>query len=100
MIRFQTITQAAAPAAASAPSATCTTVAEVAASASFAAPENAAARILCHCLQVTEAMVDEAIRAGVVQSLRDVIICTGAGDGCTACRAALRAYLMRRGVAG
>lgn len=68
--------------------------------AGMVAANGAGTRILCHCLQVTEAMVDEAIHAGVVQSLRDVIVCTGAGDGCTACRATLRAYLIRRGVAG
>lgn len=69
-------------------------------SAGMAEANGAGTRILCHCLQVTEAMVEEAIHAGVVQSLRDVIVCTGAGDGCTACRAVLRAYLIRRGVVG
>ncbi len=76
------------------------TVVEVSAAVRLDGADKAASPILCHCLQVTEAMVDEAISAGVVQSLRDVIVCTGAGDGCTACRVALRAYLARRGVAG
>lgn len=97
MIRFHTPTADAPRAAADCRS--CTTVAEMVAAASFAA-EPTGSRVLCRCLRVTEAMVDEAISAGVVQSLRDVIVCTGAGDGCTACRVALRDYLARRGVAG
>ena len=40
---------------------------------------------LCHCLQVTEDDVLNVVSRGKGQSLGDVVACTGAGQGCTAC---------------
>ncbi|MEX0702887.1 MAG: (2Fe-2S)-binding protein [Planctomycetales bacterium] len=40
---------------------------------------------LCHCLQISESEVRDAIGIGGCCSLQDVRNCTGAGTGCTAC---------------
>ena len=56
------------------------------------AAELATDPIVCHCLQVRESAVVRAISTGEVDSLWDVIRCTGAGDGCTACHRAIRRY--------
>ncbi|HZT80322.1 MAG TPA: (2Fe-2S)-binding protein [Gemmataceae bacterium] len=52
-------------------------------------------RVVCRCLQVTEAVLVEALADGEVRTLKDIRRCTGAGDGCTACHALLRQYLER-----
>ena len=54
-------------------------------------------KIVCACLQVTEAEVLEAIRTGEIASIRDLTRLTLAGDGCTACHPLLKEYLERRG---
>jgi len=40
---------------------------------------------LCHCLEVSEQTVQDAIAFGGCRSLPAVMKCTGAGQGCTAC---------------
>jgi bacterioferritin-associated ferredoxin len=50
---------------------------------------------LCDCLQVTEAEVwREAVR-NRPGNLKELIRCSGAGQGCTGCHAALRGVLER-----
>ena len=55
------------------------------------------ATVVCHCLQVTETEICDAIVAFEVASVKQLGHCTGAGQGCTACHATLREYLRRRG---
>jgi len=52
--------------------------------------------IVCRCLQVTEAALVEALETQPISTLQEVIHCTGAGDGCTACHRVIREYLRRR----
>ena len=59
-----------------------------------AAPSEA---IVCRCLQVTAAALVEALETQPISTLQEVIHCTGAGDGCTACHRVIRQYLQRRG---
>jgi bacterioferritin-associated ferredoxin len=59
-----------------------------------AAPSEA---IICRCLQVTESALVEALETQPISTLQEVIHCTGAGDGCTACHRVIREYLQRRG---
>jgi bacterioferritin-associated ferredoxin len=53
------------------------------------------AKVVCHCLQVTEAAVIEAITSLDLRSLKEVRRHTGAGDGCTCCHAQIRQYLQQ-----
>jgi bacterioferritin-associated ferredoxin len=53
------------------------------------------ARAVCHCLQVTEEMLLDALHTFDLRNLKEVRERTGAGDGCTACHRQLRAYLER-----
>jgi bacterioferritin-associated ferredoxin len=50
-------------------------------------------RVVCRCLQVTEAEVVEAIQTLELRTLKDIRRATGAGEGCTCCHAALREFL-------
>lgn len=52
-----------------------------------------AAKYICHCLQVTEATVVDAIAALNLRTLRDVHRHTGAGEGCTCCHERIRIVL-------
>jgi bacterioferritin-associated ferredoxin len=52
--------------------------------------------IVCHCLQVTQSSVVEAVRDGGARSLCELARLTGAGSGCTSCHRRLRAYLNDR----
>jgi bacterioferritin-associated ferredoxin len=52
-----------------------------------------AAKIVCRCLDVSEAEIQEAVVTCNVQTVKELGVCTGAGQGCTACHAALRRYL-------
>lgn len=49
--------------------------------------------VVCHCLQVTESTIHEAVASGAVRSLCDLRRHTGAGGGCSACHLRLRRYL-------
>jgi bacterioferritin-associated ferredoxin len=51
------------------------------------------ARVVCRCLQVTEAELLTAVNALGLRSLNDVRTHTGAGDGCTCCHKLLCQYL-------
>lgn len=52
-------------------------------------------KIVCECLQVTEAEVVHAIKAREITKLDDIIAFTCAGEGCTACHPLLADYLKR-----
>ncbi len=52
-------------------------------------------KIVCECLQVTEAEVVGAIEAREITKLDDIIAYTCAGEGCTACHPLLGDYLRR-----
>jgi bacterioferritin-associated ferredoxin len=53
-------------------------------------------RMICHCLQVTEDMLLDALAVLDLRSVMDVRQHTGAGDGCTACHRRIRAFIERR----
>ena len=48
---------------------------------------------LCHCLEITEQDVTEMATSRGLTQLSEVIGCTGAGSGCTACHRAIRRHL-------
>ena len=52
--------------------------------------------VVCHCLHVTEMEIRGAVSTGAVNSLRDVMDCTGAGTGCTACHLRIREVCRER----
>lgn len=52
---------------------------------------------LCHCLEITERDVTEMVVTRGLTQLSEVIGCTGAGSGCTACHRAIRLHLERLG---
>jgi bacterioferritin-associated ferredoxin len=49
--------------------------------------------IVCHCLEVSESTVADAIAICGLTSVREVCRETGAGSGCTACHARLKELL-------
>jgi NAD(P)H-nitrite reductase large subunit len=53
-------------------------------------------RVICHCLHVKESQIVDAIAVIGVASVRDVIVETGAGAGCTACHCRIRELLACR----
>jgi bacterioferritin-associated ferredoxin len=52
-------------------------------------------RVVCRCLQVTEAEIVSAITGQGLSTLRELRRHTGAGDGCTCCHEELKEYLAR-----
>ena len=54
-------------------------------------------KIICRCLQVTEAQVIRMIERLELRTVRDLRKYTGAGDGCTCCHAKLEEYLEKHG---
>jgi NAD(P)H-nitrite reductase large subunit len=56
----------------------------------------AATHLVCRCLQVTADEVVEAIEQHDLQSVREVVRCTGAGSGCNACHRLIRQYLAQQ----
>ena len=50
-------------------------------------------KVICHCLQVTEDTVIEAITRLELRTVPDVCERTGAGDGCRACRRKIQSYI-------
>jgi bacterioferritin-associated ferredoxin len=56
-------------------------------------------RLVCVCLDVTEAALVEALTGREIKTLKDIRRLTGAGDGCNACHRRLKAYLERPVVA-
>jgi bacterioferritin-associated ferredoxin len=59
--------------------------------------QSCVSRVVCHCLNVTEDNVIEAITTLALRTVKDIQKHTGAGDGCTACHARLRAFLEQGG---
>jgi nitrite reductase (NADH) large subunit len=56
--------------------------------------------VICHCLGISQSEIIHAVDEGSVSSLREVIHCTGAGTGCTACHRRIRHLVeARRGTA-
>ena len=51
--------------------------------------------LVCHCLQVTEAELVEALATCPIRTLKDIQQHTAAGGGCTACHRLLKTYLER-----
>ena len=49
--------------------------------------------VICHCLGVTRAAVEEAIALCGLKTVKEISRETGAGSGCTACHAKLRELL-------
>jgi NAD(P)H-nitrite reductase large subunit len=49
--------------------------------------------VMCHCLQVKESQIVDAIAITGAETVRDVIQHTGAGAGCTACHCRIRELL-------
>lgn len=56
-------------------------------------PGHHKAKIVCDCLQVTEAQLTRAIKEEGLRTVKEVVACTGAGAGCTACHPLIRDYL-------
>jgi NAD(P)H-nitrite reductase large subunit len=52
-------------------------------------------RLVCHCLQISEPTLLDAVNRLGLRTLADVQACTGAGEGCTACHKRLQQYLNR-----
>ncbi len=50
-------------------------------------------RVVCRCLQVTEATIVEAIDRLELRTVKDIQRHTGAGTGCTCCHGELRELL-------
>ena len=66
---------------------------------SYCSPErcdDCSGRIVCHCLQVTESTLVDALTTLEIRTVKDLRRHTGAGDGCTACHSRLREYLAER----
>jgi bacterioferritin-associated ferredoxin len=61
---------------------------------STVAPRKSA--VICHCLQITETQVRDSIDSGRIASVKDVMECTGAGSGCTACHRQILAMLRQK----
>jgi NAD(P)H-nitrite reductase large subunit len=50
-------------------------------------------RVVCHCLQVTESTLVQAVTTLDLRTVAEVRHCTGAGEGCTACHRRIKQYL-------
>jgi len=50
-------------------------------------------RLVCECLQITEAALVEALTGREIKTIKDIRRLTGAGDGCNACHKLLKSYL-------
>ncbi len=61
------------------------------------APDDCPGRLVCHCLQVTEADLVTALNVLEIRTVQDIRRHTGAGDGCNACHKTLGRYLERHG---
>ena len=47
-------------------------------------------QILCHCLNIRMSQVEDAVKFGGCETIKDVMNQTEAGKGCTACHARIR----------
>ena len=50
-------------------------------------------KVLCECLGVTEGRIAACVRSGKACSVNEVMACTEAGTGCTACHKAIQAVV-------
>jgi bacterioferritin-associated ferredoxin len=50
-------------------------------------------RMICYCLQVSEAVILDALHRFELRTVKEVRQHTGAGDGCTACHGDIRRLL-------
>ena len=57
--------------------------------------DGCANKIVCRCLNVSEAQVVQMIACLELRTVRDLSQHTGAGEGCTCCHAKLEEYLER-----
>ncbi len=48
---------------------------------------------VCHCMQVTEDQLVEALTTMDIRSVRDVRRLTGAGNGCNACHRKIQSFI-------
>ena len=63
-------------------------------------PRHAKSPIVCECLGVSEDQILKAIETKKIQTVKDIIKYTQAGEGCTACHPMLKDYLDRAHRAG
>lgn len=56
-------------------------------------PRDTVSKVICHCLQVSEDTLLEALATFDLATVKDVRHHTGAGDGCTACHRTIRRYI-------
>jgi bacterioferritin-associated ferredoxin len=56
-------------------------------------------RVVCRCLQVTEAALLQVLTTEQISTLKDLRRRTGAGEGCTCCHDLLRHYLQQHAYA-
>jgi NAD(P)H-nitrite reductase large subunit len=59
-------------------------------------PTKTDCKILCHCLRVTESQIHEAVVIAGCRDVKDVMDCTEAGSGCTACHRRILAFLAEK----
>jgi NAD(P)H-nitrite reductase large subunit len=52
-------------------------------------------KVVCRCLNVTEAELIRAISNQDLRTIREIRRLTGAGEGCTCCHEQIREYLVR-----
>lgn len=50
-------------------------------------------KVLCACLGITESHVKQAIADQKLETLKQVVTCTKAGEGCNACHASINQLL-------
>ena len=63
-------------------------------------PKNGHSKIVCMCLDVTEAEVIKAIKTHKLKNIKDIAQFTQAGEGCTVCHEDLKEYLEEYGEPG
>jgi bacterioferritin-associated ferredoxin len=51
--------------------------------------------IVCHCLEVSESTISDAVAICGLATIREICRETGAGSGCTACHAKLKELLRK-----
>ena len=56
-------------------------------------------KVLCECLGVTEGRVAAVVKSGRACTVNEVMACTEAGTGCTACHKAIQAVVERHSCA-
>jgi bacterioferritin-associated ferredoxin len=57
--------------------------------------EDSTETIICHCLQISESTIVDAVGVCGMSSFKEVCHETGAGTGCTACHLRLKAMIRK-----